>query len=69
MRTMVNNINVMQVKGLLWFLLFTAFLSSCQNNRSSSKQVFHYNESSNIASLDPAFAKKPIYYLGRSPDL
>ena len=57
MRTMVNNIDVMQVKGLLWFLLFTAFLSSCQNNRSSTKQVFHYNESSNIASLDPAFAK------------
>jgi peptide/nickel transport system substrate-binding protein len=47
----------MQVKGLLWFLFFAAFLSSCQNNRSSTKQVFHYNEASNIASLDPAFAK------------
>ena len=30
---------------------------SCQNNRSSSKHVFRYNESSNIATLDPAFAK------------
>ena len=57
MRPMANYINVMQVKGLLWFLLFAAFLSSCQNNRSSTKQVFHYNEASNIASLDPAFAK------------
>src|SRR5688572_5640807 len=47
----------MQIKGLLWSLIFTAFLSSCQNNRSSSKQVFHYNEASNIATLDPAFAK------------
>ena len=57
MRPMANYINVMQVKGLLWFLIFTAFLSSCKNNRSSTKQVFHYNEASNIASLDPAFAK------------
>jgi oligopeptide transport system substrate-binding protein len=49
--------NVMQVKGLLLVFCFAAFLLSCQNNRSSSKQVFHYNESSNIATLDPAFAK------------
>jgi len=49
--------NVMQVKGLLLFFCFTAFLLSCQNNHSSSKQVFHYNEASNIATLDPAFAK------------
>jgi peptide/nickel transport system substrate-binding protein len=47
----------MQVKGLLLFFCFTAFLLSCQNNHSSSKQVFHYNEASNIATLDPAFAK------------
>src|SRR5215212_5610439 len=49
--------NDMQVKGLLWFLLFTLILSSCHNNRSSSKHVFRYNEASNIATLDPAFAK------------
>jgi oligopeptide transport system substrate-binding protein len=49
--------NVMQVKGLLLFFCFTTFLLSCQNNHSSSKQVFHYNEASNIATLDPAFAK------------
>lgn len=47
----------MQVKPLLWFLLIVFFHSSCNNHRSSSKSVFRYNESSNIASLDPAFAK------------
>lgn len=51
------NFNVMQLTALLWFLPLTAFHLSCKNNRSSSKQVFRYNESSNIASLDPAFAK------------
>ena len=49
--------NVMQLTALLWLLPFTALHLSCQNNRSSTKQVFRYNESSNIASLDPAFAK------------
>lgn len=47
----------MQVKPFLWFLLFILSLSSCNNRRSSSKAVFYYNESSNIATLDPAFAK------------
>jgi peptide/nickel transport system substrate-binding protein len=47
----------MQVKPFLRFLIFVTCLSSCQFNRSSSKQVFRYNESSNIATLDPAFAK------------
>lgn len=47
----------MQVNHFLSFLIFTACLSSCHNNRSSAKQVFHYNETSNIATLDPAFAK------------
>lgn len=57
MPAMINYNNVMQVKRLLLVFCFAAFLSSCQNNRSSTKQVFHYNESSNIATLDPAFAK------------
>ena len=47
----------MNVKTLSWFFLFLLILSSCHNRRSSSKKVFRYNESSNIASLDPAFAK------------
>lgn len=30
---------------------------SCYNKKNSDRKVFHYNESSGIASLDPAFAK------------
>src|SRR5438105_3604239 len=57
MKLKIYYTNDMQVKGLLSFLFLTSFLLSCHNNRSSSKQVFHYNEASNIAMLDPAFAK------------
>jgi len=38
-------------------VVFAACLSSCHYDHSSTKQVFSYNESSNIATLDPAFAK------------
>jgi oligopeptide transport system substrate-binding protein len=48
---------IVNIKPFCWYLLSITCLSSCHNNRSSSKQVFHYNEYSNIASLDPAFAK------------
>jgi len=48
---------MMQLNSILCYIFFVFFLSSCYNNRSSSKQVFRYNESSNIATLDPAFAK------------
>src|SRR5215204_848473 len=37
---------------LLPFLFF-----SCKQAKSTDKQVFHYNEQTGIASLDPAFAK------------
>jgi len=47
----------MQVKPFCWFFILAICLSSCHNNRSSTKQVFRYNEFSNIATLDPAFAK------------
>lgn len=45
------------IKPLWCLLIVISCLLSCNNNRSSTKQVFHYNESSNIATLDPAFAK------------
>ena len=32
-------------------------LPSCSNKKSNNKQVFHYNEQTGIATLDPAFAK------------
>lgn len=31
--------------------------SSCNNHQHSNKKIFHYNESSGLTSLDPAFAK------------
>ncbi|MGE4347385.1 MAG: ABC transporter substrate-binding protein [Flavobacteriaceae bacterium] len=41
------------------FLFFVFLLSSCSDNRKQDKEnmVFRYNESSNIATLDPAFAR------------
>jgi peptide/nickel transport system substrate-binding protein len=33
------------------------FLSSCQHATNTNQHIFYYNESSGIASLDPAFAK------------
>lgn len=38
-------------------LVIAAFLSACGHAANRRKQVFHYNEQSGIASLDPAFAK------------
>ncbi|WP_127132583.1 ABC transporter substrate-binding protein [Pseudoflavitalea rhizosphaerae] len=43
-------------------------LAACSGGRNSSDQVFHYNEATGIASLDPAFAKNqsviwPIHQL------
>lgn len=39
------------------FILLTVFLFSCNQSTDHGKSIFHYNESSGIASLDPAFAK------------
>lgn len=40
------------------FLFVTAFyLSSCYNRQAKEENIFHYNEITGIASLDPAFAK------------
>jgi len=41
---------------LLFFPLLT-FLFSCNNHKHPGKKIFRYNESSGLASLDPAFAK------------
>jgi ABC-type transport system substrate-binding protein len=40
----------------LYFILFLC-LASCAGKKNSDKKVFHYNEQTGIASLDPAFAK------------
>ena len=36
---------------------FSLLLSACTSHQHPNKKIFHYNESSGLASLDPAFAK------------
>ncbi len=47
------------VNGKMWmvFGLFISLFFSCNNKEKSNKKVFTYNESTGIATLDPAFAK------------
>src|SRR6185503_97110 len=42
----------------LWLPVATSFLvMGCYSKRKNDKIIFHYNEQTGIASLDPAFAK------------
>src|SRR6476620_12147316 len=41
----------------LLLVSFALFLVSCSAKRESGRNIFHYNEQTGIASLDPAFAK------------
>ena len=46
------------IQYLLYCILITGiFLLSCTSHQHPQKKIFHYNESSGLASLDPAFAK------------
>ncbi len=50
----------MQLKIYLRFVLLVGgslLLAMCGHNKKSNKKIFHYNEVTGIASLDPAFAK------------
>jgi peptide/nickel transport system substrate-binding protein len=42
---------------LLLNFAFCLLISACTSHRHPDKKIFHYNESSGLASLDPAFAK------------
>src|SRR6476661_10857690 len=44
-------------KYLVILVLAIPAFSSCYNSEKQQGQVFHYNEATGIASLDPAFAK------------
>ncbi|HWJ27107.1 MAG TPA: ABC transporter substrate-binding protein [Flavisolibacter sp.] len=44
-------------KYLTILLVSLFFVSACYNSKHSKNKIFHYNEQSGIASLDPAFAK------------
>lgn len=41
--------------ALAWFVI--VLLTGCYSKRRAERNIFHYNESTGIASLDPAFAK------------
>jgi peptide/nickel transport system substrate-binding protein len=41
----------------LFIILSSIIVASCTTHRHPDKAIFHYNESSGLASLDPAFAK------------
>ena len=43
--------------GLLFIFAFCLLILSCTTHRHPDKHIFHYNESSGLSSLDPAFAK------------
>ena len=45
------------VTGYLCLVLYALFLMSCSGKHETDKNIFHYNEQTGIASLDPAFAK------------
>ncbi|MCY7293302.1 MAG: ABC transporter substrate-binding protein [Ferruginibacter sp.] len=57
----IFSIRMTQIKNLLFhcciLLAFILLLGSCKNHSHPDKKIFRYNESSGIASLDPAFAK------------
>jgi oligopeptide transport system substrate-binding protein len=48
---------IRRTKICLFLLVLGAVLAACGSRTSTGKQVFHYNEPTGIASLDPAFAK------------
>jgi oligopeptide transport system substrate-binding protein len=52
-------LNTMMCKLNNWLLLLSACiaLAACGSRQAEQRQVFRYNESTGIASLDPAFAK------------
>ncbi len=41
----------------IWILVLLIIFSGCKNHFHPDKKIFHYNEVTGIASLDPAFAK------------
>jgi oligopeptide transport system substrate-binding protein len=45
------------IYGAAAVIICLGLLASCSNHRHPGKKIFHYNEASGIASLDPAFAK------------
>ncbi|MGC4103376.1 ABC transporter substrate-binding protein [Ferruginibacter sp.] len=59
--SLINLLKRLPVAGIKNYSLFIISLStivvSCNTHQHPDKKIFHYNESSGLASLDPAFAK------------
>ena len=48
----------MELKKFLPYLFISVLtFMGCRQHQHADKKIFHYNEQSGIASLDPAFAK------------
>ena len=43
--------------GIFWLTANGLWLAACTSHQHPDKKIFRYNESSGLASLDPAFAK------------
>ena len=52
--------------GMLWLIAYSLWLTACTSHHHPDKNIFRYNESSGLASLDPAFAKKQTGNVGCS---
>lgn len=48
------------MKQILYLIIISLILFSCSNTATKHKNVFRYNESKGISSLDPAFAKSQV---------
>src|SRR6476620_9225510 len=53
----ITNWKVLQLSYFLFLIPYFLFTTYCKNHQHNDKKIFHYNEQSGIASLDPAFAK------------
>ena len=57
-KLVMNHLKKGKICSYCWYLLFLlVFFLSCKDHTHADKKIFRYNETSGIASLDPAFAK------------
>lgn len=53
----ISTRKIAQLPYCLFVISYFLFTTSCKNHEHPGKKIFHYNESSGLATLDPAFAK------------
>lgn len=52
-----ETLQLVTIKKIFIALVTCTFFLSCKNTTQTNKQVFYYNETTGVATLDPAFAK------------